>query len=572
MHFLVRKQTGRGSAEALETEYEGNRLTLGGAEGAMVQLPGLPGVVEITPKGADGASLRARGFRFELDGREVSKADLQQGVALELPGHRLELIAPPAGFDLALRLEATATAAVNYGGALELEQVIWSRRRSSWLLALLVLVLCLVVPAVVLFEPELGARLRSLPLPDDGMWSSGPLVAAHRTTGIGDDCQACHTEPFKMVQDEACLVCHREVNEHVDVTVHPAQHFSGERCASCHREHNEPQALVRRDRGLCVDCHAQPADWPDAEGMEAVSGFTEAAHPEFRLALLTPRGPGGVHGWQVDRVRALPETQRERSNLKFTHTVHMDVDKVQDKLSSEGLECASCHTLKDDGEHFEPVTMDAHCRSCHGLNFDSFEPELELPHGDLRAATVAMEAHFIREFTDPVLRQERAAKKPRRVPGKRDAAGSCEGSGLECGRREAMSEAGFQFAETGCVTCHEVTETGMQSIHDRWYVEPIKVTGDWYPHSSFDHSSHLSLAREQGRNVCETCHDASASEQAADILIPGRENCLGCHADNERVSAVDCVSCHVYHEAGATPALQARGHDTAYEPAGSGGE
>ena len=108
--------------------------------------------------------------------------------------------------------------------------------------------------------------------------------------------------------------------------------------------------------------------------------------------------------------------------------------------------------------------MDDHCRSCHGLSFDVFDPDIELPHGEVRAAVTAMEAHFIREFTDPVLRAERAQEKPRRVPGKRTAAIVCEGSGLDCGRAEAMKEAAYQFTESGCITCHEVTDSGLANI------------------------------------------------------------------------------------------------------------
>ena len=90
-----------------------------------------------------------------------------------------------------------------------------------------------------------------------------------------------------------------------------------------------------------------------------------------------------------------------------------------------------------------------------------------------------------------ITRSERAGKKPRRIPGKRDAAASCEGSGLECGRAEALKEAQFQFAETGCITCHEVINTGLQDIQDRWFVEPIRITGDWFRGSHFNHASHL---------------------------------------------------------------------------------
>lgn len=555
MYFLVRTLTGRGSGEALEHEVQGEALTLGGETDALVQLPGVAGQLQIRPA-RGGAEVSGRKLVFEIDGSEVRKGRLAPGQTLVVANYELSLFEPPAGFELGLQVRRTGAARAGYGGALNLGGA--GLRRWSWALALIVLALCLVVPLAGLLDPNVAQTQRSTPLPDDGLWSTGPLASAHRTSGVASDCQACHTEPFAMVKDSACLDCHRPMTEHVDIAVHPAQAFAGERCASCHREHNEPARLVRTDNALCVDCHAEPGNWPESPELAAVAAFTATDHPRFRLGLLTPRGPGGAHGWEVKRLRPDGGELRERSNLKFTHAVHLDPAKVRHEGSGEGLVCASCHTLKDDGEHFEAISMDKHCRSCHGLSFDVLDPALELPHGDLRAAITAMEAHFIREFTDPALRAERAGQKPRRVPGKREAAATCEGSGLECGRAEALKEAEFQFEQTGCITCHEVLDTGAEDIFDRWYVQPIRITGDWYPKSRFDHSSHLSLAWDESTEVCEACHEASASDDARDILIPGRDNCLACHAEDQDSADVGCVGCHAFHQRGGSLSVEVR--------------
>ena len=305
------------------------------------------------------------------------------------------------------------------------------------------------------------------------------------------------------------------------------------------------------------ECQDSPVYGAERRGA-AVTAFTAQRHPEFRLALLKPQGPGGAHGWAVERERIVPADAREQSNLKFNHEVHLDPGKVQDEASGEALACADCHLLQDDGQHFAPVTMDNHCRSCHGLSFDVFDPDIELPHGDLRAAITAMEAHFIREFTDPELRKQRAGQKPRRVPGKRQAAASCQGSGLDCGRAEAMKEAQYQFAETGCITCHEVTDSGADNLFDRWYVQPVRVTGDWYPSHPFDHSAHLALGLDAEAEVCTACHAATVSQVATDVLIPGQSNCLDCHDDDKGDSAVTCVGCHAFHMPGGTPSVLAR--------------
>lgn len=541
MYFLVRTIVGKDRAEVMDNEYQGDALVLGGDESAMVHLS-IKGQLRV-----EDGKVSTTDADLSVNGAETRSADIAVGDVLEVPGYRLEVIAPPAGFGFALQLQSVGGALPPYSAGMELSEVAWSLRRSSWIAIALVLLLCLALPLSGVF--------------DDAMWSTGPLASAHETAGIGDKCEACHVTPFVMVEDTACLDCHRDTAEHVALEALAAPFhvgdFTGERCASCHREHNEPAHLVRYDKGQCVDCHGAIDAWPGE--VSAATGFTAATHPEFKLALLQPRGPGGAHGWETQRVRRGGESLAEQSNLKFPHDTHLDPEKVRATDTDAALACAGCHTLRDDGEHFEPVTMDNHCRSCHSLSFDIFEPDLELPHGDLRAAIVAMEAHFIREFTDPALRKQRAGKKPRRVPNKREAAGSCEGSGLDCGRAEALKEAEYQFANTGCISCHQVTDTGLEDINDRWYVQPVRITGDWYPYSRFDHSAHMNLALDEpDAEVCETCHGASASSDAVDILVPGRDNCLQCHDESQGNAVASCVSCHDFHQAGATPATTAR--------------
>ena len=560
MYYLIRKKTGGGSSEALDSEFDSARLLLGDVESAQVQLPGLGGVLEIDGRGEGSARFKSRKVDCRLNGSTCSKGALAPGDKLEVAAYELEVFEPPQGFDFALQVTALE-GAVSYAASMDLSDAGWNLRRYAWVAALVVLFATLLVPALGLLKPELATVLRNSPLPDDGLWSSGPLIAAHRTAGIAVDCQACHTTPFVMVEDAACLSCHRDLNEHVDLSLHSVETFAGQRCASCHREHNEPARISRLDPGLCVDCHGDADVWKNTEGNgpQAVTGFTASTHPEFRLALMQPQGPGAAHGWAVNRLAGGATELNETSNLKFTHKVHLDPEKVQQQTTGEALACNSCHEPKDDGQHFVPITMDAHCRSCHSLSFDVFEPELELPHGDLRAAIVAMEAHFIREFTDPLLRRQRAADKPRRVPGKRESAASCQGNGLDCGRAEALKEAQYQFAETGCITCHVVMDTGAKDINDRWFVQPVRVTRDWYPQSVFDHSSHLSQTWDEPGEVCESCHAATESDESADILIPGQENCLACHAgDSGRGVAVDCVSCHAFHSPVGSPAASVR--------------
>lgn len=577
MYFLIRRKISKDSAETLDTEYEGKILTLG-ASSAQVMLGGVKGVLTIA-QSAGHWQASANGVELEHNGKSLQQCNLALGDTLFLHGHKLEILSPPGGFDFALLLTSASSATdVNRPG-LDIDRAAWSMRRSSWLLALLVLLIFLIGPLVDVLRPDIASFLRSSPLPDDSLWSTGPLARAHQTSGIASDCQACHTEPFTRVEDKTCMSCHRDISEHVDVVHFAAQNMEQQRCASCHREHNEPAHIIRTDDKLCVDCHIDPQSLRSVKqeriaDLEAVTTFSDAGHPDFRLSLLLPKGLGATHGWERERVRVTGSLDtvdkiKEQSNLKFNHAIHLDAGKVENETSGEALVCASCHSLREDREHFEPITMDKNCRSCHSLNFDMFEPDLELPHGDQRAAIVAMEAHFIREFTDPALRAQRAGSKLRRIPGKREAPASCEGSGLECGRAEALKEAQYQFAETGCITCHEVTETGLSDISDRWFIQPVRLTGDWYPFARFDHSSHLSLSWDSEGEVCEACHKARVSEVSADILMPDKPLCLACHSSEpvalsegtetdaelsftrgyaSGVSSQSCIACHAFHQ------------------------
>jgi predicted CXXCH cytochrome family protein len=575
VYYLIRRQAASGESEVIDTEYQVDVLTIGG-EDSDLRLPGLIGVLQVTALGGDRAKFNGRKLAPERDGKASVSGTLESGDQLTLDAYELEVIAAPPGFDLALRVSGEGAPMATGAGGLTIADRAWSIRRVSWVLALLVLVSCLLVPLVGVFSPALAPVLRDSVLPDDELWSTGPLAAAHRTAGVTTKCEACHKSPFVMVEDRACVFCHRASHEHVDVTQFDTQRFTGDSCASCHREHNEPAQLVQRNKSMCVDCHGDAAPW-EKEGrdsMRSVTAFTTDHHPTFRLALLRPQGPNGAHGWAVERARPGASEIAESSMLKFNHEVHLDADKVQAQGSGEPLVCDSCHSLKDDGEHLEPVTMDDHCRSCHGLSFDIYEPDLELPHGDTRAAIVAMEAHFIREFTDPLLRKQRAAEKPRRVPGKRESATSCEGTGLECGRAEALKEAEYQFANTGCVTCHEVTDSGLTDINDRWRIHPVRLATDWYPNGRFNHNSHLALEETSGAKTCEICHEAQDSKVSTDILIPNQDNCLSCHAEGSSSAAVDCVSCHEFHRDQGTMSKAARlgtteDHDSV--PIGKGG-
>ncbi len=116
-------------------------------------------------------------------------------------------------------------------------------------------------------------------------------------------------------------------------------------------------------------------------------------------------------------------------------------------------------------------------------------------------------------------------------------------------------------------------DTGLADISDRWFVQPVRVTADWYPFSRFDHAAHLSLAGGGEAELCASCHDAVSSTVATDVLIPGQDNCLACHDEKLGASMVDCVACHNFHQKQGPLSILARGvtqHPAAMTTSGSG--
>jgi predicted CXXCH cytochrome family protein len=556
MELLLRRSIG-GGQETVDHDLSGDRLRLGDSTDCDFHLPGLPAAIEVTDAGDGALRLKSEGAPFLRSGTATDRLTLRPGDELVFAGLEVRVIPAPAGFDAALELGGSVERAAPFADAGS-SPGIRPVRRLAWFFALAVLVFTLVLPLA-------GSRglLGADPIPGvptDALWTSGPLSMAHRTAGLDSDCGACHGDLFKMVEDGACTACHSGLHEHAEVDLYPSLDLAQVRCAACHREHNEPARLTRRDPPLCTACHAEPELWrrDGAATPEAVHAFTATEHPEFRIATWEPEGKGAALGWRRVRTRVEPAALEERSGLKFDHVVHLDPEKVRRQADDAALGCASCHEDAGDGEHFAPIAMDAHCRSCHSLNFDPFDPDRALPHGDTRAAFETMEAHFIREFSDPLLRAQRAREKPRRLPGKRMGAATCTGDALDCGRREAEREAAYQFADTGCVTCHEVIDTGAQAPIDRWFVHPVKLTADWYVESQFDHRAHLNLPDRSGDDTCTLCHAARDSTRAADVLMPTKTTCLDCHAAERAPAAVDCVSCHGFHRAAGTPTREAR--------------
>jgi hypothetical protein len=111
---------------------------------------------------------------------------------------------------------------------------------------------------------------------------------------------------------------------------------------------------------------------------------------------------------------------------------------------------------------------------------------------------------------------------------------------------EAAAKVLFKDKKT-CGECHFYKGKADQIVPDR--IEPTNVPTIWLPHAKFSHIAHRAVQ-------CESCHEgANGSTTSADVLLPGIETCVQCHAPPTRQrggARFECTECHRYHH-GDTP-------------------
>jgi hypothetical protein len=551
MQILLRqlRQRADGQVEYQDTELAVDELLLGSAPHCQLHWVG----DGIAPQhaslraAAGGVTLNCRrGCSVTVNGATTASATLQPGDELRLAQHRLRVVPPPGGFGLALECESSATAATGrYENAFRtrLDQTWLSMRAFSWALLALVPLLMLALP---LYSLRLQHAHHAVPaaLITDRAWTAGPLLAAHQLTTAAT-CSSCHQTLFVHVQDRACTSCHRRSHSHVSAA-RLAEAHAGEqpRCASCHLEHGGTTAHLRLATGkLCTDCHADAAASPAKLGLPAIRGFAAGMHPDWKPLVAA-------------------------SGLKFSHAQHLDVRRVhtgaepgaslEQRASAKrrALNCADCHQLAADGEHFAPLSMERNCRSCHELTFDDGLTQRQLPHGSASDAIALIQDYFARRAVDPAAT---ARLPPQRRAPDRVAAVRCTAAAFECATRAATREIILQFEQQGCVVCHRVGNNGNPDPLQRYAIAPVRVNTDLLPAARFRHSSHLIQAGKSGDAACLGCHAATRATGATGpngaipSMVPAIGNCLACH-DTAATPArlpLQCMSCHSYHPAAA---------------------
>lgn len=557
MDALLRelRQGPDGIAEYYDTEIQASQLTIGSSPDQNIQLLGR-GIARqhaaiVVSRGQLALECK-RGEVVRINGKKRADAKLKVGDLIELAGHRLRIAQAPPGFAVAIELQTNDLVdASSFESAFrtDLSQTWLGKRTMAWLGVAAVMLFGLVLPLMVFSVHQAGKPVPAW-FPGDKFWNSGPLHQVHQQA-IGDRCDTCHQKLFQRVQDSACQDCHRTTHDHVEEPrLAMTELGPTPRCATCHREHNEPSSfMVNSSDSMCIDCHGDPAHGFGQIKIDPVLGFGPKTHPEFKPELIVPvtvkAGSGFAYEWkplimQLDKAK-------ERSNLKFSHQQHLDPDRVLRRGDSKPMNCADCHRIEQDGEHFVPIEMEKQCSSCHELTFDPTAPDRQLPHGKPREVVLTLQDYFTRKFSGGV--DASPGRDRRRLPGREDEEQTCTDSPLECANRAARKEIESQFNRRGCVGCHAVIDTQGPVLVDRFQVVPIRFARDYYPDNRFDHRSHQIQNKLTGDDACMSCHKAKDSKDSSDLMVPGLTKCTECHGDKaaaERVT-LQCVNCHEYH-------------------------
>lgn len=519
---------------------------------------------------------------FTVDGRVTQRAEIDAAVGAEisLGGHRITVGRDADAVTLTVQRDAALSDAAedkDEAAIFSLAGKVPGKRPVAWMMAVIILVLLLAVPIV-------SFALR--PLPDDprkpshvvgnSVWSPGRLSTAHHA--LEKNCEACHVKAFESVRDESCKTCHADAHDHAPAArianarqspglggavLEGVAHMFGKpgpgACVDCHGEHEGEGAMPPTPQKFCADCHGTLKSRLTDTRLGDASDFS-TAHPEFRpLVGVKSAAPGGHPVFE--RI-SLSDRPKDMNGLKFPHGTHLSksngVARMARTMQSEfgfgdALACRDCHKPTADGVRFLPVDMEKDCQMCHSLAFDKVGGTVRtLRHGKPDQVVAELRAFY--RTTGPVQPLELGGSSRRR-PGLY-AQGQVYSAYFNAGLTHAGRADGAiakAFSATGvCGECHSVFAPGANGSKG-WQVAPVHQTARFFQNGWFSHAAHKT-------ETCESCHNASKSVQASDLLLPGLKSCQNCHGGEKSDAKVPsgCALCHNYHVDDGAPWLVTR--------------
>ena len=502
-------------------------------------------------EGEDGLFIEANGTNdLRLNGSIVRKAHLNVGDVVGIGPYELIVTEPEDGIHIAVTLElihpvGDDVESLLSRSTLTTNNIGLTKRASSWVLGSLTLILFLALPLFMADTPlsnyfnaptsdkTSNSMVNSNDIDFDVSWVSGEVMNSHKF--FANDCAACHTKAFVMVEDAACTACHTKQHGHIDKVKFPSEDLTSARCATCHTDHQGPHPVRAAKQALCSDCHNDLDTKVEGMQLANVSDFA-TNHPQFKPTVWQDPNKG------IQRRISLDDNPLEVSNLKFPHKTHMNVNRMRNPTTGKNtqLECASCHVPEISGAYLEPVKMEEHCGDCHLLTFDSIAPKRMVPHGKPEDIYQELAEFYSALALKGGVNDKAAPEVVRRRPGTPLVNEKEKKEALEWADFKTKKSSRYLFSASQCGSCHEIIPD--QKNASGYSVEPVKVTQIWQPKSVFDHGKHKDVA-------CAECHAADTSMKSSDVLLPKIEGCQTCHGGEQATEKIPstCISCHGFH-------------------------
>ena len=502
-------------------------------------------------EGADGLFIEANGTNdLRLNGAIIRKAHLNVGDVIGIGPYELVVADPEDGIHIAVTLElihpiGDDVESLLSRSTLTTNNIGLTKRASSWVLASLTLILFLALPLFMADNPlsnyfnaptsdkNSNSMVNSNDIDFDVSWVSGEVMNSHKF--FANDCAACHTKAFVMVEDAACTACHTKQHGHIDKVKFPSKELTSTRCATCHTDHQGPHPVRAAKQALCSDCHNDLDTKVEGMHLANVSDFA-TNHPQFKPTVWQDPSKG------IQKRISLDDNPLEVSNLKFPHKTHMNVNRMRNPTTGKNtqLECASCHVPEISGAYLEPVKMEEHCGDCHLLTFDSIAPKRMVSHGKPEEIYRELAEFYSALALKGGVTDKAAPEIVRRRPGTPLVNEEEKKEALQWADFKTKKASRYLFSASQCGSCHEITPD--QKNASGYSVEPVKVTQIWQPKSVFDHGKHKDVA-------CAECHAADTSMKSSDVLLPKIEGCQTCHGGEQATEKIPstCISCHGFH-------------------------
>jgi hypothetical protein len=382
------------------------------------------------------------------------------------------------------------------------------------------------------------------------LYSAGPMSPAHAV--LAKSCNSCHVASAAFfgakANDRACLACH-------DGPIHHANQAFTPSCSSCHVEHRGRVQLAATPDRSCTQCHANlHTSHATTSFVASITGF-ETGHPEFaalragfvdpgtiklnhavhmKANLAGPHGPVRLDCGDCHRPGVSTQPPRFSSAAAEANVAQLATAPPVAALAVDRRFGPPSHSAAR--AYMAPASYSKHCAGCHTLLFDKRFAE-GVPHD----TPEIIHAFLIKKFQEYIAAHPselRESMSTVALPAKPLPVSPRVYTPQQWVDARVMEAEQLLWAKT-CKQCHTLNTTSSTQLPT---VAKSNIPVRWFQHAAFDHDQHRLV-------TCESCHaKASASQETADILLPGIRVCRQCHHSGSDGAESRCFECHDYHD------------------------